>query len=203
MLGLASPLGLALPRGPAWPEYAPPKRAGEFALAWLTERGLSEHGYVVLGLGARRSARQPDRAQILRWTAYWRDRYGLQTVFMWTPGGSGNAQYPGDDAIAKAVLDSAEGRRSDIHPFRGPIMEAVGLIWLARTSVFPDSGLMHFAAASPGGVLGLFAGQDLGPAPDQWAPRGRKALWLRADSQIPDLPDAKFIAAIDRLIERA
>ena len=202
MLGLASPLGLALPKEPASPEFVPPKRACEFARAWLAERGLQERGYVVLGLGARRAARQPDQAQILRWSAYWRDRHGLATVFMWTPGGAGNSQYPGDDSIAQTVLDAARGQRPDIHAFRGPVVEALGLIWLARTSVFPDSGLMHFAAASPGGVLGLFAGPDLGPAPDQWAPRGRNAAWLRAAAQIPDLPDAEFLAAIDRLLER-
>ena len=202
MLELASPLGLGMPKEPAWPEFEAPARAREFARAWLAGRGLQERGYVVLGLGARRAARQPDPAQILRWTAHWHDRYGLATVFMWTPGG-GDSQYPGDDALAASVLDSARGHRPDIHAFRGPVLEALGLIWLARASVFPDSGLMHFAAASPGGVLGLFAGPDLGPAPDQWAPRGRNAAWLRAAAQIPDLPDAEFFAAVDRLLERA
>jgi ADP-heptose:LPS heptosyltransferase len=76
-----------------------------------------------------------------------------------------------------------------IHPFRGPIHPALGLIWNARTSLFPDSGLMHFAAASPGGVLGFFAETDVSPSPTNWGPRGPRATYLEAEKSVAELRD--------------
>lgn len=193
MLALARPLGADLSSMGMAPRFTLPAAAATFAEGWLRERGLRRAGYVVLGLGARRRVRQPSTEQILRWTQRWRDERGLQTVFMWTPG-KGSPLYPGDDEVAEPVL--AAGRR-DIHPFRGPIVEALGLVWSAATSVFPDSGFMHFAAASPGGVLGLFAGPASWPA--QWAPRGPKARWVLAPTSVPDLPDAAVFGPLGEI----
>jgi ADP-heptose:LPS heptosyltransferase len=120
---------------------------------------------------------------------------------MWTPGASGNPLYPGDDDVAQPVLDAvARGEAPQIHPFRGPIPEALGLIWGARASLFPDSGLMHFAAASPGGVLGFFAETDVSPAPAQWAPRGRRATWLEAAKSVSELPDTVVYERVAALL---
>jgi ADP-heptose:LPS heptosyltransferase len=168
-----------------------PVAAQVFAKRWLDERGLAAGRFVVLGLGARRAVRQPSTEQVLRWSARWREKHGLQTVFMWTPG-KGSRLYPGDDQIAAPVLAAGRG---DIHPFRGPIPEALGLIWKAAASVFPDSGLMHFAAASPGGVLGLFAGSA-----EQWAPRGPRARWLIAPAGVPQLSDSTVFELLNPLI---
>jgi ADP-heptose:LPS heptosyltransferase len=196
MLTLAAPLGVSVPAQELALEYRLPQRAGAFAERWLGERGLKAGRFVVLGLGARRSERQPSTAQILRWTKRWRDERGFQTVFMWTPG-KGTELYPGDDEVAAPVLAAG---REDIHPFRGPILEALGLIWHAASTVVPDSGLMHFAAASPGGVVGLFAGPHLGPEPGQWAPRGPRARWLRARGLVRELPDADVFRDLDDLL---
>jgi heptosyltransferase-3 len=155
----------------------------------------------VLGLGARRPNKQPRTEQVLEWSALVRQRWGLDTVFMWTPGKSGDPLYPGDDDVAQPVLDAiSSGRAPQIHPFRGPIREALGLIWNARTSIFPDSGLMHFAAASPGSVLGLFAEADVSPAPAQWAPRGPKADYLEADRSVSELPVALVEERLAKLL---
>jgi len=187
MLAMLAPLGITPPGDECLPRYKLPEEAAAFARRWLGERGLSHGGYVVLGLGARRAKKQPSHEQILRWSARFKDVWGLDTVFMWTPGKSDSALYPGDDDVARPVVDR---RISFIHPFRGPIREALGLIWGARTNLFPDSGLMHFAAASPGGVLGFFAETDVSPSPVQWAPRGRKADYLEAPKSVADLPDS-------------
>ena len=194
MLALAAPLGVAAPKEPIAPEYRLPGEARAFAERWLSERGLAAGRYIVVGLGARRGSRQPSTEQILRWTARWREEHGLKTVFMWTPG-RGSRLYPGDDAIAEPVLAQ---KRPEIHPYRGPIPESLGLIWRAATSLFPDSGLMHFAAASPGGVLGLFAGSPL--APEQWAPRGPRARWLRSPTAVPQLGDEAVLGEIAGLL---
>jgi len=190
MLALAAPLGVPPPAEPIAPRFTLPQPAAAFAEQWLAERGLWRGGYVVLGLGARKRVRQPSTEQILRWTERWREQHGLATVFMWTPG-SGSPLYPGDDEVAAPVLATG---RADIHPFRGPILEALGLIWSAAVSVFPDSGLMHFAAASPSGVVGLFAGSSTWP--EQWAPRGPRARWLLAPHSVPELADATLFDAL-------
>jgi len=201
LLDLLSPLGVCAPRPAACPSYVLPAASASFAAGWLSERGLKQGRYIVLGLGARRPKKQPSSAQVVAWSAYFRQRWGLDTVLMWTPGKSGDRQYPGDDAVAQPLLEAAScGVAPQLHPFRGPIDEALGLIWGARTSLFPDSGLMHFAAASPGGVLGFFADTGVSPAPAQWAPRGAKAAWLEASISVSDLPDERVYAQVERLL---
>jgi ADP-heptose:LPS heptosyltransferase len=117
---------------------------------------------------------------------------------MWTPGTATNAGYPGDDALARAVLDR---NLPHVHPFRGPIDPALGLIYSARTSVVPDSGLMHFAAASPGGVLGLFADPlDSAPAA-RWAPLGPRAFYIEAPTRIADVADDAVFRMLDPLLD--
>lgn len=197
MLKLLSPLGISAPRIALYPEYALADKDAAFARRWLGERGLAAGRYVVIGLGARRAKKQPAPEQVLRWSAHCRQAWGLDTVFMWTPGASSDPLYPGDDAIAQPVLDA---RAAQLHAFRGPVREALGLIWGARASVFPDSGLMHFAAVSPGGVLGLFAETDVSPHPRQWGPLGPKACWLEAQKSVAQLPDALVYEHLQRLL---
>jgi heptosyltransferase-3 len=200
MIALLAPLGIAPPAQALPPEYALPAGAGAIAQAWLAARGLAPDGYVVLGLGARRTKKQPDARQIVRWSTHWKREHGLDTVFMWTPGPRDAGRYPGDDDLAAPVL---EQRLPHLHPFRGPVPEALGLIYHARTSVIPDSGLMHFAAASPGGVLGLFADpEDSAPAA-RWAPRGVRALHVEAPRRVSDLPDDVVLEVLRPLLDRS
>ena len=195
MLAMLAPLGVAAPERSLFPAYVLPGDASAFAQEWLASRGLKARGYVVLGLGARRPKKQPSTAQILRWSAHFKQAWGLDTVFMWTPGKSDNALYPGDDDVAQPVVAAGSPH---IHPFRGPLREALGLVWSARTSLFPDSGLMHFAAASPGGVLGFFAEADVSPSPIHWAPRGERADFLEAEKSVSDLPDELVLERLGR-----
>jgi hypothetical protein len=62
---------------------------------------------------------------------------------------------------------------------------------------------MHFAAASPGGVLGLFADPaDSAPA-ERWAPRGPRARHLEAARRVADLDDETVFAALMPLLASA
>ncbi|MGZ5032681.1 MAG: glycosyltransferase family 9 protein [Usitatibacter sp.] len=198
LLRLLAPLGIEMPRDPPPPQFTPPAAVLEEARQWLREEGLAPGGYVVIGLGARRARKQPLAQQVLRWSAALRSRHGLATVFMWTPGAGDNPSYPGDDAAAAEVLAAGA---AGIHPFRGPLLDAVGLVWNARTSVFPDSGLMHLAAASPGGVLGFFAEPEASPPPEQWGPLGPRAQCLVAAKRVGDISDADVLERIDALID--
>lgn len=195
MLAMLAPLGVAPASTPPYPKFLLPLEAGRFAREWLAARSLEAGRYIVLGLGARRPKKQPSTAQILRWTAHFKQAWGLDTVFMWTPGKSDNAMYPGDDDVAQPVLTAGSAH---IHPFRGPLKEALGLVWGARTSLFPDSGLMHFAASSPGGVLGFFAETDVSPSPVHWAPRGRSTDFLEAEKSVSELPDDMVLERVQR-----
>jgi ADP-heptose:LPS heptosyltransferase len=201
LLSLLSPMGIAFPREPAFPSYVLARESEEFAARWLAGRGLAPGRYVVLGLGARRQKKQPSSEQILRWSAWWKAHHGLDTVFSWTPGRADDPVYPGDDDLAQPVLAAASlGEAPQIHPHRGPLSERLGLIWGARTSLFPDSGLMHFAAASPGGVLGFFAEGDVSASPRQWAPRGPRVAWLEAARSVGELADAEVYERLAPLL---
>jgi ADP-heptose:LPS heptosyltransferase len=196
MLALLAPLGVRAAT-PEPPVFAAPPAALAFAAAWLPARGLAAREFVVIGLGARRTKKQPTPAQVASWSTRIFERHRLPTVLMWTPGATGKPGYPGDDALAQAVLDQ---RLAHVHPFRGPIIEALGLIFSARTSIVPDSGLMHFAAASPGGVLGLFA-DPLDSAPAlRWAPLGPRARYLEAEKRVAELHDDDVFGALDPLL---
>lgn len=197
LIALLQPLGVEPPSQSEYPTYRLPQSSRDFALDWLRERGVEERGYVVIGLGARRAKKQPSAEQIARWSHHFKHALGLDTVFMWTPGRSDNPLYPGDDEVAEPVLSA---KLPNFHPFRGPLQPALGLIWSAKVSIFPDSGLMHFAAASPGGVLGLFAETDVSPSPDQWGPRGKRADYLEAQRSVTELPDDLVFERITRLI---
>lgn len=199
LLALLSPLGIPLSEKSKtpYPHYSLPSASAAFARGWLDERGLAPGSYVVLGLGARRAKKQPSAAQVLAWSAHLKRARGLDTVFMWTPGKADDPVYPGDDEVAQPVLDA---RAPQIHAFRGPVAQALGLIWAARTSVFPDSGLMQFAAASPGGVLGLFAESGVSPAPTQWAPRGPRAQTLEAAKSVAELPETLIYGRLEPLL---
>jgi heptosyltransferase III len=191
LLTAANPSPPLLPLG--WPHYCWPPVGHTEALKELEARGVSCDRYWVLGIGARRAKRQPSVAQILELAAIAWDLHGLATVFMWTPGASDDPLYPGDDAIADAVLAAG---RPYIIPFRGAIAGALGYVARARTSCFPDSGLMHFAAASQGGVVGLFADVERSPHPTQWGPRGARTAIVIAERSIAELPVAALTSAL-------
>jgi ADP-heptose:LPS heptosyltransferase len=197
MLALLAPLGVQSSGAIEAPTFAVPAAATAFADGWLAARGLAPQRFVVIGLGARRAKKQPTADQVVRWSARIARERGLATVLMWTPGSAANAAYPGDDALAQAVLAR---QPPQVHPFRGPIDEALGLIFAARTSILPDSGLMHFAAASGGGVLGLFADPlDSAPA-SRWAPVGPRARYIEAPTAIADAADDEIFSALDPLL---
>jgi ADP-heptose:LPS heptosyltransferase len=199
MIGLLSPLGIRAPEAPPLPAHEPSRESLEQARSWLAARGLSPRGYIVMGLGARRPQRRPEPEQVIRWSRRVRAALGLQTLLMWTPGRGDNPVYPGDDDVAEPVLAAD---LPGLHPFRGDLQGAVALVWHARTSIFPDSGLMHLAAASPGGVLGLFAQTDTSPHPSQWGPLGVNVDYLEAPARVAELDDDRVLERLTRLASR-
>ncbi|TCV84287.1 glycosyltransferase family 9 protein [Sulfurirhabdus autotrophica] len=197
MLNLLLPLQIRLHEQVINPTFNLPAQWQLFAENWLFGRHISPRKYIVIGLGARRAKKQPTSEQVFHWAAYFKEHFQLDTLFMWTPGKSDNPLYPGDDEVAQPVLDAAVPY---IYPFRGALMPALGLIWNARTSIFPDSGLMHFAAASPGGVLGLFAETDVSPSPVQWGPRGAKVAFLEATKSVAEIGDQMIYDKLESLL---
>ena len=194
MMALLAPLGIAPPARLPDPAYRCPPADAALARDWLAERGLAPDGYIVVGLGARYANRQPTPEQIVRWARQFHDTWGLATILTWTPGTRDNPLYPGDDATAEQVLAQASFY---IHPYRGTLRGVLGLIGSARVSVMPDSGLMHFAAASPGGVVGLFAHDPTQSVPaSRWAPLGARAVQLEAKPAVSDLSDETIFAAV-------
>jgi ADP-heptose:LPS heptosyltransferase len=197
MLALLAPLGVAPPAHIPAPIYRWPADTDAIAREWLSARGLARGRYVVLGVGARFAAKQPDFEQVLRWTRCFHDRWRLPTVFLWTPGEHDSAHYRGDDRIAARV--TAAGLPY-VHPQPGPLREAVSLIANAAVSILPDSGLMHFAAASPGGVVGLFAAGVSTGSSARWAPVGARARHLEAPHSVAEISDDAVVAALEPLV---
>jgi len=169
--------------------YNPPKDWLKKAQSFLTLHDIKPNQYIVFGLGARREKKQASKEQIIATATYVHKKFQMKTIFVWTPGSKNNKNYPGDDEIASEILKNAP---KEMIPLRAPLDLTIGIIWLARKSIFPDSGLMHFAAASPGGVIGLFAETNISPHPSQWAPLGHNSTYIEAKKTIKDL-DIKFL----------
>lgn len=197
-IGLLAPLGIRPPSAPIWPCFVLPQVWQDFGRQWVQENGLAERGFIVIGLNARRDKRKPGLDQVLRWSAAVRDKHGLDTVFIWQPGEVDNRVYPGDDAL---VAELAANPPAHLHPFRSDdIMPVLGVVWQARTSVFPDGGIAHLASVSPGGVLALFAETTVSPHPDNWRPFSPRGDYLEAAKSVSELPDEQVIGRIDRLL---
>ena len=166
------------------------------ARLFLTAHQLKKRQYIVFGLGARREKKQASKEQIIETAIYAYNKYKLKTVLVWTPGGKNNKNYPGNDELANDILKNSP---KEIIPLRASLDLTIGVIWLAKKSIFPDSGLMHFASASPGGVIGLFADTKVSPNPQQWGPLGLKSTYIEAKKSIKELGVDFLIKEIDRL----
>ena len=194
MLALcASPLGLATTTRPDYPHYTPPGESRDAARAWLRGQGLEPRGYVVIGLGSRYPETQPSPPQISRWARLIKRHWHCETLLQYTPGGNEGVAYPGSEELAATTLalDRAHVR---LMPTTLPLV--IALLYDARTSILPDGGLMHFAAASPGGVLGLFAGDSTGSYAGRWGPRGPRADVVESPSRIAGLSDDVFLTKL-------
>jgi heptosyltransferase-3 len=164
--------------------FNPPEDWLKKAQSFLTLHNIKNNQYIVFGLGARREKKQASKEQVIATADYVYKKYQMKTIFVWTPGSKKNKDYPGDDEIAYEIL---KGAPKEMIPLRAPIDLTIGIIWLSRKSIFPDSGLMHFAAASPGGVIGLFAETNVSPHPSQWGPLGHNSTCIEAKKTIKDL----------------
>jgi ADP-heptose:LPS heptosyltransferase len=164
--------------------FKPSKEWLKKAQLFLTTHQLKKGQYIVFGLGARREKKQASKEQIIETAIYAYKKYKLKTILVWTPGSKNNNNYPGDDEIAYDILKNAP---KEIIPLRAPLDITIGVIWFAKKSIFPDSGLMHFASASPGGVIGLFAEVKVSPHPEQWGPLGLKSTYIEAKETIKEL----------------
>lgn len=201
-LNLLSPLGVAQPDRVIYPEYAPADAWLDFGRRWVADRGLRRGGFVVLGLNARRVKRKPTPDQIRRWSEAFKERWGLDTVLMWQPGEWDDRVYPGDDEMVKPVL---AGAPAHLHPFRheDSVFPALGIIWQAATSVFPDGGIAHLASMSPGGVLALFAETDVSRHPDNWRPYAPCSGYLEAVRTVAELGDEAVLGKVAENLECA
>ena len=198
-LRLLAPLGVDMPEAIIHPRYslAPEWRAS--GATWLASQGLAPGKFVVIGLNARRVKRKPGTGQILAWARYFKATLGLDSVLIWQPGPADDRVYPGDDAIVGPFM-----REMPLYlkPFVNPqdVRAAMGVIWHAATSIFPDGGIAHLASASPGGVLALFAETDVSPHPDNWRPHARRSAYLEAARTVAEIVDADVFERVEWLL---
>ncbi len=201
-LHLLTPLGVAAPLQTIYPEYALRDPWLAEGRAWVASQGLTPGRFVVIGLNARRAKRKPATDQILSWSRHFKETLGLDSVLIWQPGPADDRVYPGDDAIVAPFIKQLPPY---LKPFRNPadVRAALGVLWHAATSIFPDGGIAHLASVSPGGVLALFAETDVSPHPDNWRPYARKGAYLEAAKTVAEISDAAVFAKVDWLLAQS
>lgn len=200
-LNLLTPLGVPMPAGPIYPRYTLTDPWLADGHAWVKNQGLTPGRFIVIGLNARRVKRKPATRQILSWSRHFKERLGLDSVLIWQPGPADNRVYPGDDKIVGPFIKELPPY---LKPFRNPddVRAAMGVLWHAATSIFPDGGIAHLASVSPGGVLALFAETDVSPHPDNWRPFSKKGAYLEAQKTVAELTDEAVFAKVDWLLSR-
>ncbi len=201
-LRLLTPLGVAMPVAPSYPGYTLPAHWINEARTWLDSQGIAPGKFIAIGLNARRVKRKPSTDQILRWSRHFKQRLGLDSVLIWQPGAVDDRVYPGDDAIVAPFISTLPAH---LKPFRNPadVRAAMGVVWHAATSIFPDGGIAHLASVSPGGVLALFAETDVSPHPDNWRPYAPKGTYLEARKAVTELSDEAVFAKVDWLLDQS
>lgn len=198
-LALLQPLGVPPPDRPIPPQYRLGREWLEPAARWIAAQGLQAGRFVVIGLNARRAKRKPTTEQILAWSERFHRERGLASVLIWQPGPADDRVYPGDDEIVQPFI----GRLPPwLKPFANPadVRGALGVIWHAATSIFPDGGIAHLASVSPGGVLALFAETDVSPHPDNWRPYTARSTFLEAVKTVAEFTDAQVHERVDWLL---
>ena len=198
-LRLLAPLGVAMPAQPLFPRYTLRDPWLADGLAWVKQQGLTPGRFVVIGLNARRVKRKPAAAQILAWSRHFKETLNLDSVLIWQPGPASDRVYPGDDEIVGPLISRLPPY---LKPYRNPddVRAAMGVLWHAATSIFPDGGIAHLASVSPGGVLALFAETDVSPHPDNWRPYTPRSAYLEAAKTVAGIPDEQVFAKIEWLL---
>ena len=198
-LHLLAPLGVAMPAQPIYPHYTLRDPWLAEGRAWVEHQGLTPGRFVVIGLNARRVKRKPTTAQILAWSRYFKHTLNLDSVLIWQPGPASDRVYPGDDEIVGPFIGQLPPY---LKPYRNPddVRAAMGVLWHAATSIFPDGGIAHLASVSPGGVLALFAETDVSPHPDNWRPYTPRSAYLEAAKTVAEISDAQVFAKVEWLL---
>lgn len=201
-LHLLTPLGVAPPAHPIYPQYTLRNPWLAEGRAWVAGQGLTPGRFVVIGLNARRVKRKPSTDQILAWSRHFKERRGLDSVLIWQPGAADDRVYPGDDEIVAPFISQLPPY---LKPFRNPadVRAAMGVLWHAATSIFPDGGIAHLASVSPGGVLALFAETGVSPHPDNWRPYAKRSAYLEAKKTVAEITNDQVFAKVDWLLETA
>lgn len=199
LLGIARLLSDTAPIEPATPQYIVPTLWTDKAQAWLGAHLMTQGRYVVVGLGARYPETRPSIEQVVRWAKHFKQELNWDTVVHYTPGSASNQLYPGSEALALELRAIAPPYLQLMQP---RVELAIALIGLAGANLIPDGGLMHFAAISPGGVVGLFASGAAYSSPLRWGPRGERVAVVDAQRQIADVADDQIFAAMMRCGDR-
>lgn len=200
-LRLLEPLGVPPPQNPIRPRLVLGREWRDAGATWVRAQGLTPGRFVVIGLNARRIKRKPTTDQILSWSRHFKLNLGLDSVLIWQPGPPDDRIYPGDDMIVGPFMDSLPPY---LKPFANPddVRAALGVIWHAATSIFPDGGIAHLSSVSPGGSLALFAETDVSPHPGNWRPYSRRSAWLEARKSVAELSDDQVFERVDWLLKQ-
>jgi ADP-heptose:LPS heptosyltransferase len=198
-LRLLGPIGVAMPALAPRPQLALGADWRDAGAAWLLQQGLVARRFIVIGLNARRVKRKPATAQILAWSRHFKERLGLDSVLIWQPGPASDRVYPGDDEIVGPFMRELPPY---LKPFANPqdVRAALGVIWHAATSIFPDGGIAHLSSVSPGGALALFAETDVSPHPDNWRPFAARSAYLEATKTVAEIADQQVFDKVDWLL---
>jgi ADP-heptose:LPS heptosyltransferase len=145
----------------------------------IARAGLSAtHPLIGLHISARRVAQRWPAERFAELAIALRSGLGAATMLFWSPGGSSQAQHPGDDDNATSIVKLTAGNAQLIPWATTELPDLVAGISACDAVICSDGGAMHVAAAL-GKPISCFFGDS--PV-DRWRPWGVRHFVLQSPS---------------------
>jgi len=182
------------------PEQVPPVHiyAGADAVGRVSKyfRGTDPSRYrLAVHISARKASQRWPQARWIELIELLLKVLKVTVVLLWSPGKSSNPLHPGDDDIAKAIVDYFVDLPLVAVPTRR-LDELIGALAHVDAMFCADGGAMHIAAGLGKPIVCMF-GQS---SPERWHPWGVEHTVLQADTlQAQDITVRQAVDAVAKL----
>jgi heptosyltransferase-3 len=161
----------------------------------LRNGGVAPGNTVGLHISARTLDRRWPSDKFVALVRRLHDRHGCNFLLFWSPGTEENPLHPGDDAMAKAIIEACGDY--PIHGYHTDRLDQlIAGLSVCDTVICSDGGAVHLAAAL-GKKIVCFFGRE---RPERWYPWQTPHVLVRAASrQVSDISVEEVIAAYKTL----
>jgi heptosyltransferase-3 len=139
---------------------------------------------VAIHISARRPAQRWPAERFAQLAQYLHAAHGARIVLLWSPGGQGHSQHPGDDEKAAQIAQALGGNPFFLAYRTTHLQQLIAALGACDLVVCSDGGALHLAAALRRPIVCFFGDSPV----ERWAPWGVPHRVLRpASRNVADL----------------